>query len=85
MIKEIEKNISSKLLEENYKNINSYFTCSPTLIIRVFRGFRINKKFEWPLADKRLIKEDKVDYIIQINGKKRAILNENRDIDKIIF
>ena len=30
----------------------------------------------------RFLNEDKIDYVIQINGKKRAILNENRDIDQ---
>ena len=33
-------------------------------------------------ADKNLLVEEKVDYIIQINGKKRLILKENRDIDQ---
>ena len=32
--------------------------------------------------NKDLLDEDKIDYVIQINGKKRAILNENRDIDQ---
>ena len=32
--------------------------------------------------NKNLLKDEKVDYVIQINGKKRAILNESRDIDQ---
>ena len=36
----------------------------------------------WPKVNKNLIEEDKIDYVIQINGKKRAILNESRDIDQ---
>ena len=32
--------------------------------------------------NKILLEEDKIDYVIQINGKKRAILNESRDIDQ---
>ncbi len=83
MIKEIEKNISSKLLEENYKKILILISPAvPHLSSECLEDLGSTKKFEWPLADKRLIKEDKVDYIIQINGKKRAILNENRDIDE---
>ena len=34
------------------------------------------------LAKKEFLVSDKVDYVIQINGKKRAILNESRDIDE---
>ena len=41
-----------------------------------------SKEVEWPQVDNRFINEDKVNYIIQINGKKRAILNESRDIDQ---
>ena len=40
------------------------------------------EKIEWPKIDKSLLVEEKIDYVIQINGKKRAILNENRDIDQ---
>jgi leucyl-tRNA synthetase len=40
------------------------------------------KKIEWPNADEDLLIENKIDYVVQINGKKRAILNENRDIDQ---
>jgi len=40
------------------------------------------ENIEWPKANKNLLEEDKVDYVIQINGKKRAILNESRDIDQ---
>ena len=29
-----------------------------------------------------MLEEDKVDYVIQINGKKRAVLNESRDINQ---
>ena len=39
-------------------------------------------EINWPEANKNLLEEDKIDYVIQINGKKRAILNENRDIDQ---
>ena len=40
------------------------------------------KEINWPEANPKFLNEDKVDYIIQINGKKRAILNERRDLDQ---
>ena len=40
------------------------------------------ESLHWPAVDKKQLNENKVDYVIQINGKKRAILNENRDIDQ---
>ena len=41
-----------------------------------------SKKVKWPKIDENLLDEDKIEYVIQINGKKRSILNENRDIDQ---
>ena len=40
---------------------------------------------EWPKVDKNFLMKKKIDYVIQINGKKRAILNESRDIDQDSF
>ena len=39
-------------------------------------------KFNWPKANLSFLNKDKINYVIQINGKKRAILNDNRDIDQ---
>ena len=36
----------------------------------------------WPQADTQILQEDKINYVIQINGKKRAILNESRDLNQ---
>ena len=33
------------------------------------------KKIEWPEYDKKFLDEEKINIVIQINGKKRAILN----------
>ena len=37
---------------------------------------------KWPDFDKFSIKEDKINYVIQINGKKRSILKEKIDINE---
>ena len=41
-----------------------------------------NEKFNWPSVNKEYLKNENVDYVIQINGKKRLILNENRNTDQ---
>jgi leucyl-tRNA synthetase len=44
----------------------------------------------WPEADKKYLQEDKVEFVIQINGKKRFTIRSNTDstekevYDKII-
>ena len=42
----------------------------------------MDDNLEWPKVNKNFFEEEKIDYVIQINGKKRAILNESRDIDQ---
>ena len=81
--KEIEKNIPGKLLEDNYKKILILLSPAiPHLTAECLEDLGTSKEVEWPQVDNRFINEDKVNYIIQINGKKRAILNESRDIDQ---
>ena len=43
---------------------------------------KIEDKIYWPKAEKKYLNEDTIDYVVQINGKKRAILKEKRDIDE---
>ena len=36
----------------------------------------------WPDYDKKLLEDDKVNIVIQVNGKKRGLLNFERDIEE---
>ena len=42
----------------------------------------MKKKINWPIVAKEELIEDEVNFVVQINGKKRAILKVNRDIDE---
>ena len=42
----------------------------------------IKDEIYWPEAEKKFLKEETIDYVVQINGKKRAILKEKRDMDQ---
>ena len=39
-------------------------------------------KQEWPTINKKLLEEEQINYVIQINGKKRGILNTYKDISE---
>ena len=43
---------------------------------------KFNDKHSWPKVEKVYLSEENLDYVLQINGKKRAILNEKRDLDQ---
>ena len=45
-------------------------------------SLKTNSKIKWPDVDKQLLIEENINFVVQINGKKRAILNESRDIDE---
>ena len=81
--KEIEKEIDASSLKENYKKILVLLAPAiPHFSAECLQDLGFESEVHWPSADKNYLKEDRIDYIIQINGRKRAILNENRDIDQ---
>ncbi len=43
-------------------------------------------KLEWPALNEEILLEEKINFVVQINGKKRGILKLNRDLneDKIL-
>ena len=43
---------------------------------------KLNPFQKWPEVDKNLIKKDTVEYVIQINGKKRAMIKSMKDISE---
>ena len=40
------------------------------------------EKISWPSISKEDLVEEEINFVVQINGKKRAILKVNRDIDE---
>ena len=79
----IEKDLDSKTLKDNYKKILTLFSPAiPHFSAECLEDLNFEEKIEWPIIDKDLLEDDKIDYVIQINGKKRAILKESRDMDQ---
>ena len=86
LIKEIKKDIDYKNLELNYKKILIlFYPAIPHFVSECFEDLKIENNVTWPDADQKYLNEEKIDYVIQINGKKRAILNEKRDISENTF
>ena len=79
----IDKKIDSKTLKSTYKTMLILFSPAiPHFTSECLEDLNFVDEIKWPKADKNLLDEDKIDYVIQINGKKRAILNENRGLDQ---
>tara|TARA_A100001011_G_scaffold41716_1_gene39332 strand:- start:1565 stop:4120 length:2556 start_codon:yes stop_codon:yes gene_type:complete len=83
LTKALEEKKINKNLKENYKKILILFSPAiPHFTAECFEDLEIPSDINWPEVDEAFLNEDKVDFVIQINGKKRAILKENRDIDQ---
>ncbi|MDA9186663.1 leucine--tRNA ligase, partial [Candidatus Pelagibacter sp.] len=78
--KEINNFIKKDVLRENYKNI--LYLLSPIIphfAQECLYELNVKNKFIWPEADKKYLQEDKVEIVIQINGKKRFTIKSNTD------
>ncbi len=80
--KEINKNYSKKTLVENFSKI--LISMSP--IIPHFANECLEllniKSINWPKYDEKLLIEEIIPFVIQINGKKRGLIEKERDISE---
>ena len=83
LIKHVEKNISSKDLYENYIKILTMFSpIIPHFTSECLVDIEFKEKIVWPEIDKNYLTDENLDYVIQINGKKRTIINAEKDLSE---
>jgi leucyl-tRNA synthetase len=82
LIKEIEKPIKKVVLIENYKKIlilmNPFIPHFSSECLSDINQNQIN----WPVVSEREIVEESINFVVQINGKKRALLKVKRNINE---
>jgi len=81
MIKQVNKNYNKKTLIENYTKI--LITITPIIPHFASESLSLlnqNKDLTWPTFDENIFVEKNVSIVVQINGKKRALMNVERDI-----
>ena len=82
LIKEIDKPIKKEILIENYRKIlilmNPFI---PHFTNECLSSINQNK-IKWPKISKEDLIEDEINFVVQINGKKRAILKVKRDMSE---
>ena len=81
--KELNKNYTKKTLIENFSKILiTMVPIIPHLSSECLK--RINcDMVEWPGYDEKLIVEDIIPYVIQINGKKKGLIESKRNLNQI--
>ena len=79
--KKINDPINSDSLFENYKKILSImFPIIPHFASECLEDLKISYKVKWPVVDKQFIISEDINIVIQINGKKRSIINCKKGI-----
>tara|TARA_B100001250_G_C19476106_1_gene646657 strand:- start:33 stop:728 length:696 start_codon:yes stop_codon:yes gene_type:complete len=89
--KEVNKNYTKKTLLENYEKILiSMIPILPHLAYECLSSISSESEKMWPKIDEKIMIEDKIIIVVQINGKKRGLiecninLTENATIDIIL-
>ena len=74
--KNIDKSDNEKDLLENYKKILCLMMpLIPHFASECLQDLKDNSIQKWPKADKKFLDEENINFVIQINGKKKLILN----------
>jgi len=78
--KELLKKYKRETLIENYgKILITMLPIIPHFANECLKLLNINS-LEWPKYNEQLLHEETVNYVIQINGKKRGIINSDRNL-----
>jgi len=79
----IDAPINKKNLFENYKKILSAMSpIIPHFASECLGDLKLNSFQKWPNVDENMLESEIVKYVVQINGKKRSIINSKKDIDE---
>ena len=79
----LNKNIDQKLLLDNYSKFLSMISpIIPHFSSECLTDLKLKPLQKWPIANKNFLKIDTIEYVIQINGKKRASLKLMADISE---
>jgi leucyl-tRNA synthetase len=83
--KEINKKINKKDLLKNYELILRVINpILPHLISECLEEIKSKNNEVWPIPEQKYLEKDNVNIVIQINGKKRSVINTKKDSDEKI-
>ena len=81
LINKVKNNKRSKNLRQSYKKLLICFSpIIPHFSNECLEDLNLDENLNWPEYDKSMIEDENLNIVIQINGKKRLILNEKKGI-----
>ena len=79
----LETNLNYSNLKENYKKILiTMLPVIPHLANECLEKINEKKDIDWPIVNNKFIKNDKSNVVIQVNGKKRAVVSVEKGLDE---
>ena len=83
LIKEINKDLNGDNLLENYESILKIMRpVIPHLTAECLDELNTKNQDNWPKVNEEYILDNEVNVVIQINGKKRSIINIEKNLDE---
>ena len=84
--KQIGKGYRQKTIKENYQKILTLMMpVLPHFANECLEIISTEKKLEWPTYDENKLIESSILIVVQVNGKKRGLLEVERDISETNF
>ena len=79
----LKKKYSTKTLVENYEKILiCMMPVIPHFSNECIELLKNKSEIKWPEIDKQLLIEENINFVVQINGKKRGLVKANRNISE---
>ena len=83
LIKVTNQPLDQKDLLINYKKIlYLMMPLVPHFASECLENLKITSKVEWPIANKKILMSEEINMVIQVNGKKRSIINCKKEINE---
>ncbi len=83
LIKKLNEPINGNVLMENYIKILSVFSpVIPHFASECLEDLKTNSFQNWPDVNKKFLENTVIEFVIQVNGKKRGSLKANKDISQ---
>lgn len=83
LLKEIKNEYTKETLEKNFSKILIVMMpIIPHFVLECMQLNNFNTQQKWPSYDETLLIKDKIKFVIQINGKKRSIIESDNNIEE---
>ena len=85
-LKEISKENNEKNLKENYlKILQLFMPMVPHFASECLEEIDQKSKYFWPKADQKLLKKNVINIVVQINGKKRSLIQTQENLNEKVL